>query len=155
MLSPEELRRIPLVVTHPAMEQVQVQPEIVYKTIGSTRLLFDLYLPPVASRSGRTPTVIFISGDGPEEATLHHLMQSAQYTGWGRLVAAHGMIGLVTNHRAIHEPPNWYVNVPAVATDIHDLLTLVQDHGAAYGIDVNRLAIWTCSGGQLSRCIRP
>jgi hypothetical protein len=81
------------------------------------------------ARPRRLPAVIFIGGDGPEEATLHQLKRSAQYMGWGRVVAANGLVGLVTNHRSIHRPPDWYANLPLVAADIGDLLTFVRDQG--------------------------
>lgn len=138
----------PLVFSRPDMDRVQVKTDIVYKTIDSIRLDFDLYLPRDVPNGMLTPAVIFISGDAPEELSLGPMKQSGQYTGWGRLVAASGLIGVVTNHRSMHQPPQRYVNLAAVAADMADMLAFVQNQGASYGIDVNHLSIVTFSGGS-------
>lgn len=148
MPAEDEMLRRPLVFSLPEMDRVQAKTDIVYKTIGSVRLAVDLYLPPDVPDGALTPAVIFIGGDAPEEMTLGPLKQSGQYTGWGRLVAASGLIGIVTNHRSMHQPPQPYVNLPAVAADIADMLTFMQERGASYGIDADHLALSSFSGGS-------
>lgn len=131
----------------PRMEQAVIQKDILYKTIDDIPLQIDIYTPPAASGASPLPAVIFIGGDAPEHITLR-LKDSGQYTSWGRLVAASGMIAITTNHRAIHRPPSdWYARLPEVANDISDLLQWIQEHGTQYRIDTQRLGIWTCSGG--------
>jgi acetyl esterase/lipase len=131
----------------PQMEQVTLQKDVHYKTVGDVTLQIDIYTPPAASGASPLPAVIFIGGDAPEHITLR-LKDSGQYISWGRLVAASGMIAITTNHRSIHRPPNdWYARLPEVAGDISDLLHWTQEHGTEYGIDTQRLGIWTCSGG--------
>jgi len=49
----------------------------------------DIYRPPAASRSLLLPAVIFISGIGSLD-----LPDWGQNAGWGRLVAASGLIGI-------------------------------------------------------------
>ena len=142
-----EMLQKQVLYTLPQMEQVTVQKDILYKTVGDIALQIDIYTPPAATGASPLPAVIFIGGDAPEPITLR-LRESGPYTSWGRLVAASGMKAITTNHRSIHRPPNdWYAKLPDVAGDISDLLQWLQEHGAQFGIDTQRLGIWTASGG--------
>src|SRR5690348_3974313 len=130
------------VYTLPEMEKVSVRKDILYKTIEDLELTLDVYYPANHDRQTRLPAVIFIHGDGlPEQ--LKHAKDQGQYVGWGQLVAASGLIAIVANHRStegLH-------NVVGVANDIDDLISYVREQGTALQIDIERLGIWTCSGG--------
>ncbi len=94
----------------PHMEQVTLQKDILYKTVGDIALQIDVYTPPTASSAPPIPAVIFIGGDGPAHITLLQLKESGQYTSWGQLVAASGMIAITYSgnhslHAGVSEKP--------------------------------------------------
>lgn len=139
---PETLQRRPVVYTIPDMEQVEVQADIIYKTVEDTTLRLDIYYPPHYQKQTALPAVILIHGDGPADF-LKNIKDSGQYTSWGKLIAASGLIAVVANHRST-EGLN---NVVGVANDVDDLMTYIREHHKRFHINANRLGIWTCSGG--------
>ncbi|GCE03314.1 alpha/beta hydrolase family protein [Dictyobacter aurantiacus] len=140
--APEDLRRRPVVYTIPEMEKVEIQTNITYKTVEDTALKLDVYYPPHYQKQTALPAVIFIHGDGPADF-LKDIKDSGQYTSWGKLIAASGLIAVVANHRST-EGLN---NVVGVANDVDDLMTYIREHHKRFHINANRLGIWTCSGG--------
>lgn len=121
------------------MDDVRVSGDLAYKSVEDCELFFDVYRP---RSDERVPGVVFVHGDGPPEV-LADAKDWGQYTSWGRLVAASGLVGVTFNHRSslgateLHE----------VAADVDDLISHVRQRSADFGLDPERMCIWTCSAG--------
>jgi len=135
-----EMMARPVVYTLPGMDTVRVQNNIPYKEIGGEQLLLDIYSP-AATSANHLPAVIYVHGEASYEQ-LASILASGQYTGWGRLTAASGLIGVTFNHR----PSAGFTTLDG-AEDTRDAIAYVRDHAADYGIDADRIAVWACSAG--------
>jgi acetyl esterase/lipase len=85
--------------------------------------------------------VIFVHGEASYEQ-LQPIRGGGQYTGWGRLTAMSGLIGVVFSHR----PSAWFTTTDGVEAT-RDAIAYVREHSADRGIDADRSAVWTCSAG--------
>lgn len=119
----------PLVVQIPAMGKVKVRENITYKTIGDTVLHFDLYSPPPGTYSGDLPVVILNNGVGSLD-----LPKWRPYSDWGKLIAANGMMAI-----------NYQTHTTHSLDDGEALIDFVTLHAKEYGIDPNRVGMWTSS----------
>lgn len=123
---------MPLVHTIPGAADVTVERHHRYATEAGP-LAFELYRPPQAA--GPSPAVVFVSGfpDPGMTAMLGKPLKDwASYIGWGRLVAASGMVGVTYANR---EPG-----------DVRALVGHLRAHAADLGIDAQRIGVWACSG---------
>jgi dienelactone hydrolase len=121
------------------MDDVDVLADRTYKSVGGAELLFDVYRP-VSGQS--PPVVVFVHGDGPPEV-LADAKDWGQYTSWGRLVAASGLVGVTFNHRSTLGATQLH----AAASDVDDLISHVRERSDELGFDPGRVCIWTCSAG--------
>src|SRR5690349_16399352 len=135
-----EMMARPMVYRLPGMDAVRVQNNIPYKEVGGEQLLLDIYSP-AATSANHQPAVIYVHGEASHEQ-LESIRASGQYTGWGRLTAASGLIGVTFNHR-----PSAGLTTLDGAEDTRDAIAYVREHAADYGIDAERIAVWTCSAG--------
>lgn len=118
----------------PAMSAVSVEAGLAF---GDGERRFDLYRPPalereasVAPRAERAPlpALVFVNVTGAP------FQEWEIYRDWARLVAAHGIAGIV------------YQNDPSDATrSLSALFAHLRGHAAELGIDPARIAIWACS----------
>ncbi len=76
--------------------------------------------------------------------TPMNLKDGGQFTSWGKLAAASGMIGIPFNHR----PSQQYTRISDPASDIADLIEYVRTKIAR--VDGERLCVWVCSAGGAS-----
>ncbi|GCF10109.1 alpha/beta hydrolase family protein [Dictyobacter arantiisoli] len=132
----------PVVYSIPQMDQVHVHKNIAYKNVDGEDLYFDVYYPTDYRRHKPLPAVIFIHGDAPV-SILKHIKDHPQYTSWGKLIAASGMIAITANHRSTEG----LSNVVGRANDIDDCITYVRDQSTQLHIDANKIGLWTCSAG--------
>jgi dienelactone hydrolase len=130
----------PVVFEVAGMDDVDVRADLTYKTRDGGDLRFDVYRPRSDDRA--TPAVIFVHGDGPPEV-LADAKDWGQYTSWGRLVAASGLVGVTFNHRSTLGA----TALREAASDVDDLISHVRGRDDELGIDPERLCIWTCSAG--------
>ena len=126
----------------PHMEQVNMRKDLTYKTADDLELKMDIYYPADFQSGSQRPAVIFIHGDAPP-SYLRDIKNSEQYTGWGQLTAASGLIAVTFNHRSSQNLTRVY----EVAGDIDDLIKHIRDNGTSLGIDINTLCLWVCSAG--------
>lgn len=133
----DDLTRRPIVYSVPGMADVRVSEGHVYKSVAGAPLRFDLYAPVGASRP--SPAVILVHG-GPIPSL--GARRWGIFESYGRLLAATGMIGITFDHRFLGPD-----RLADSATDLADLVVHVRAHAASFGIDENRLALWTFSGG--------
>lgn len=134
----------PVVYAVPHMEHVHVRKNITYKTVETDHLKLDVYYPEDYQRRKPLPAVLLIHGDGPR-SYLKNIKDSGQYTSWGKLIAASGLIAVTANHRSTEK----LTNVVGVANDVDDLITYVREQSEQLHIDAETLGIWTCSAGAL------
>lgn len=142
MADHDEIRRRPLVLTKRGMDHAHVRKDLVYTTSGTQELRADIYSPPGPQQGTRLPAVIFVNGDGPPEL-LQGLKDSGGYVGWSQLTAAAGLIAVTFDHSSTEGR----TKLPEVEREVLALLRYVREHAEGFGIDAERLAIWTCSGG--------
>jgi acetyl esterase/lipase len=124
------------------MDLSKIQKDITYKIVDDIDLTLDVYYPHNFQQGDRLPAVILIHGDdqGPLFA---HIKEQKQYTSWGQLIAASGLIAITANHRRTDR----LRNVVACANDINDLISYVLDHSDELAINPDKLCIWMCSMG--------
>jgi acetyl esterase/lipase len=74
---------------------------------------------------------------------LRAIKDSGQYVSWAQVTALTGLIALTFNHRSSEQG----TKLPDAAGDVDDLLAYVRDHADHFGIEADRLCVWTCSAG--------
>lgn len=120
---------------------IDVREAIDYKLVSPSALRMDVYRP--HSPSGPLPGVIFVHG-GPIPSSLPvEPRQIGQYTSLGRLVASHGLVGVVFSHRLTSAGA-----IDTAASDVRDAVQYVVDNADSLGIDQSRLCIWSISAGS-------
>ncbi len=75
---------------------------------------------------------------------MWHGVKRGQYRSWGPLAAASGFVAFTFNHR-YHAPEL----LPQSVGDVAAAIAYVREHAAAFSLDLDRLCLWTCSGGGL------
>jgi len=120
----------------PGMDEVVIQQNTEYRTVDDVPLVMDVYYPPGVASESRFPAVIFVSGYA--DSTIIKMLgvklkEMGQYTRWGRLAAASGLVALVYEAKA-----------PDI--DIQELIGYVRHNAALLKVDENRIGIWSCSG---------
>jgi dienelactone hydrolase len=121
-----------LVYTVAGTADVTIERDHQYTTPPTT-LGFDLYRPPGTSTS--CPAVILVNGlpdPGVVAMLKKPLKDWSSYIGWGRMLAASGIIAIAYTNR--------------VAGDVDALVHHVRANAAALGIDAERIGVWACSG---------
>lgn len=136
-----------LVYHLPNEEQVSVTKNIPFKRIGDLDLHMDIYTPSILTPMERRPVVFFISGDTPREYMLG-MKDWGVYVGWGRLVAAAGLIGISFQHRVMDELQP--AAIDAVLHDITDAIAYGRTHADAFHIDPERIGLWCASAGAIA-----
>lgn len=132
--------RLRVVLRRPGMETAQVRRDLVYKSIGETRLEADLYRPADAPAGEAVPLVVLVHG-GPVPAGSRPQKMGA-FISTGQLLAASGMAAIAFNYRFC--APG---RLPVAAGDILDLVDYVRSNAPALGVDAERMALWFYSGG--------
>jgi dienelactone hydrolase len=128
----------PIVLRVPGMDSVNVQRNLDYGS-GDQALRMDVYRP---MGVGPWPVVVFVHGEGEPEQ-LRQAKDWGQFTSWGRLAAAHGMVAVTFSHRS-------WEGLTAVSrklADVEAAIRFVRAHGRSWGADPSRLAVWSCSAG--------
>jgi dienelactone hydrolase len=138
----DDPRRKSVVLTISGMDEVEVRRDLEYRSVGDHRLEADVYLPPGLRDDDRVPAVIFVHGDGPPEY-LRGAKEWGQYTSWGRLAAACGLIGITFEHRSSERR----TRLEDATSDVLELVTFVRQGGARGHVDVDRLGVWVASAG--------
>ncbi len=138
----QNIRLRPVVYSLPAMNEVTIRSDITYKKVADGDLKMDVYYPGDYEGETRLPAVLYIHGDGGPES-VKTAKEWGQYTAWGQLTAASGLIAITFNHRS----SDGLTKIYEVASDIDDLIRYVRDNSDLLGIDASRLCIWSCSAG--------
>lgn len=126
-----------IVMKVPGMEKVRIRRDVPYEKVSGLELAADVYLPPSDSKVGRPPAVVLMAG-GAENTKAWGI-----YTSLGRLLAASGLAAVPFNHR-LRYPRRQYEEG---AQDLRALLETLRRDGATLGLDGDRVAVATFSGG--------
>ena len=139
-----ELARKRLVYHVPAMEQVPVRKDIIFKTVDALALKMDVYYPQEMEQGTTLPAVILVSGEVPPEF-IERGKDTGIYIYYGQLIAASGLVAVTFNHRSLEG----YTKLYQVGSDVDDLVSYVRENALSLGIDANSLCIWAFSSGPL------
>jgi dienelactone hydrolase len=131
----------PVVLELPGMAEVTVRAGLPYLRAGDRTLAMDLYLPAGPAPAAGWPVVVLVHGD-TDPALLRGVRGWGQYTGWGRLLGASGLAGVVFEHRSLREAP-----VAAVAGEVDAALARVRERAGDLGVDPGRLGVVGFSAG--------
>ena len=142
----EEIYKMPLVYSVPGEDQVQVQRDIVYKSVeapaGKLDLKLDVYTPHGAKPTDRFAAVVLISGGGADDPK-HDFRDAGVYLSYGRVLAASGFVAITFNKRYQRGADG----TSHGREDFNDMVRYVRDHAAEFHVDANRMAFWAFSGG--------
>ncbi|MHB8054536.1 MAG: alpha/beta hydrolase [Candidatus Aminicenantales bacterium] len=138
----EQLIRRPLAFDLPDAHLAPKKIGLVYRRIKDEELTMDLYSPAGQAPGEKRPAVIFVHG-GPAPPTLPLAPKDwGVFVGYGQSAAMSGFIGVTFNHR--------YFALDRLAdaeSDILTLITFLRERSVEFGIDRDRLALWSFSGG--------
>jgi acetyl esterase/lipase len=129
----------PFVLDTAGMRAVTVQRDIDYHG-GDPGLRMDVYRP---VGTGPWPVVLFVHGEGSDPEAVPRIKSTPLYSGWGRLVASLGMVGVTFT------PRSWerLRHVARKVADVEAAVRFVRSRGHTWGADTSRLAVWSGSGG--------
>jgi acetyl esterase/lipase len=130
-----------LVYRIPNMDNVLVNSNLTYKTVNNHDLKADLYLPQNTSSNASLPVIIFVLGDASPEI-LREAKDWPVFHSYGRLAGASGFAGITFNHRSSEN----FTQLPAVRSDIADLIQFVRTNSTAFSVDKDRICLWFFSG---------
>jgi hypothetical protein len=128
-----ELFKNALAYSLPDMGKVKVQ-NVVYRSVGDTPLMMDIYHPPNTEADACLPVVVFIMGYADSAARRlvgSPLKDTPQITSWGRLTAASGLVAVTYQT----QQPD----------DVNVLAKYIRENGAFLNMDSDRIGIWSCS----------
>jgi len=126
----------------PGMDQALIRKDRSYGKSEGFPLKMDLYQPASFKTGDRTPAVVLIHGDAPNEV-LRNAKEWGVFTSYGRLIAASGMAAVTFNHRSAEGG----MKIHDAAADVDALLKYVRGHAADLGVDADRICIWVFSAG--------
>jgi dienelactone hydrolase len=128
----------PVVLAPPEGAAVDLQEGLGYLTVGGRELAMDVYRP---AGGAPVPAVLLVHGEA-DPALLRGVRGWGQYTGWGRLLAAEGLAGVVFEHRAARE-----AGAAAVQAEVDAAIAAVAGRAGELGLDPGRLAVAGFSAG--------
>jgi acetyl esterase/lipase len=140
---------MPIVYQVPGMDKVKVVQNLKYIKTNDPNVLLDVYLPQETTAGGRRPIVIFIHGGAKTEYTPKDW---GIYTGWGRLVAASGLVGITFTHRLQYPEKS----LESAAEDVRAAIDYVRANAETYNADKDRIALvsYSAAGPMLSLGMR-
>lgn len=123
-------------------DQIFYGENIVYKTVDSTELRLDIYIPKEIHKKMH-PGVFLIHGGGWLTGQKENQRVMAQH------LALNGFIGITVSYRLGLEAP-----YPAAVIDIKDAIKFVKKHAKKYHVDPDKLAVLgTSAGAQLATLV--
>lgn len=128
-----------LVYQTPDMGRVKIVPDIVFTRVDTMALKVDLYYPPSWDGQTSLPAVVFFNSGNL------HLYRWGGYRDWARLVASHGMIGILYQSK----PFATFEQMGETVHDAEALVAFLRNHQET-GVDIGRLGLWASSGNVTS-----
>ena len=140
----QEMARKRLVYHLPSMEEVLTRRDIIFKTVGKLTLKMDLYTPNKQQYGAVRPAVIFVSG-GDASADALRTRSIGLYISYGQLLATAGFVGITFDHRGLEG----LTQLRETGEDMDDLLAYVRSNSDDFGVDPERICIWSFSAGPV------
>lgn len=135
-----ELDQKRIVYQIPEMENVVCHEGVIYYSVDSMDLEADIYTPPGLSRGSKLPVVI-LTNNFPDvvwkrrSGVVHKDWQ--MIISWAELIAASGMVAVT--YQTKYSPSESKI-----------LLSYLSKNAAQFNIDINRIAVFGCSGNALA-----
>jgi tetratricopeptide (TPR) repeat protein len=120
-----------VVVPTPADSDLRITRDVVYARGAGGPLKLDVYLPRSSGKQ-KPPAVVFANIVG--ERGSRPFRATEIYRSWARLLAAHGIAGVIIDSEAARAGEN-----------LGQSIDHLRKNGAALGIDGDRLGVWACS----------
>ena len=136
---PRDQMKIPVFYSVAGVDAVRVERDIVFRTVGDTKLKADIYLPPTR---GPHPVVLLVSGGSVDDWRT-----AAFYTSFARVLGAEGMAAVNYDKRLTRDRNG----VLAASEDTLALVEYLKENAAKYGLETSRLCSWHFSAGGRSR----
>jgi acetyl esterase/lipase len=133
-------RDLEIVHPIPGGHEIDVRTNEVAVGPDGASILFDAYVP--AGSGPPRPIVVFVHGDADPQI-LADAKSWGQFTSWGRMAAAHGMVGITFNHSSVLAR----TRMDLVIAEITAVIEAVRARASDFGADAGRLAVWSCSAG--------
>ena len=124
-----------VVVPTPPESALRITRDVVYARGASGPLKLDLYLPRSSGKQ-RPPAVVFANIVG--ERGSRPFRATEIYRSWARLLAAHGIAGVIIDSEAARAGEN-----------LGQSIDHLRKNGASLGVDGDRLGIWACSANVI------
>ena len=110
-----------------------------YRSPGSSFNRFDVYAPP-ATAARVLPAVVLVPGRNDAEVRLK---DTGGFASWGRLIAASGLVAIVTDHSLGTRARS----VDAASDDVAAALDYVRRNAVALNVDTSRVCVMAFSSG--------
>jgi acetyl esterase/lipase len=135
-----------ILYTVAGMEKIRAQKNLTYKRVVDAELKMDVYNPQNLPGRARRPAIIFIHGGALPPNLLTKPKEWGAYVSFGQLAAATGFVGITFNHRFY----GWDMKALSDArSDVADAITYIRSNAERFGIDKERICLWTLSAGSL------
>ena len=125
-----------LVYKIPGTERAKVREAVKFGAADGRDLFVDVYQPADLKAGEKRAAVLFISGG-------ENVRDWPIYQEYGRLAAAHGLVGLVPDKRF----PRGADGIVNGTADMQTLRKFLTQEGGELGVDPQRMAFWIFSGG--------
>ena len=140
--SDADAQRWPFHYPEPPTTAVRVTTGVQFATVDTLPLAMDVYRP--ATSSGPAPALIlyqlFWLGEGTPRESNDHTKS------WARIAAANGIVAIIPDLRAEPGTGNAARPSQALGDDFARLVAHLTENATRYGIDPERLAVFSASG---------
>lgn len=128
------------------IEKIKARKNLTYKRVADEELKMDIYAPPNLPRGGRRPAVVFLHGGALPSNLRTKPKEWGAYVSYGQLVAATGFVGVTFNQRFY----GWdKTSITNAQSDVADAIAYLRDNAARFGIDKDRICLWSLSAGSV------
>ncbi len=138
-----DITKLGVVLKLPGMDEARVT-SVDYTTVDGKTLRLNAYRPAGAPLETSLPAVVFINGIGSLT-----LPDWGQYTGWARLAAASGLVG-ITYQTFVSSGTPYEDIVRASRAQAGRMLEALRSRAGELGIDPERIAFWSCSANVMT-----
>jgi acetyl esterase/lipase len=138
--TPAEMVTPPVVYRLPGMEDARVFSDLKYSDADDPNLLMDVYVPADSAAGKRHPVIVLIHGGG---ASQYRPKDWGIFRSWGRLIAAHGMVGVTFTHRLGYPEPF----LEKAGADLASALAYIRANAESWNADSERVGLVAFSAG--------
>ena len=141
----EPFSRLPLALQpSPDTAAPVVRSNLTYQASDGVEWKLDAYFPADLGPNSVRPAVLFIHGDA-DEASIRDAKDWRCFRDYGRLAAAHGLIGITFNHSSTQEGRR----LLQADANITNALHFVREQAGLLHVDPEKIGAWCFSGGGL------